>query len=225
MSIAALSLDEFLARLGSSDPTPGGGALAAVVGGMAAAMLAMVCNFTVGRPRYAAAEPRVRGLLAEVRGLQERLTTLADADAHAYLAVRDAYGLPRADDAERAARAAAIENSMHAATEVPIATMEASRKLLDLAVEAGELTNVNTLGDVAVAAHIALGSARAAADQARLNVASLTDEAFATAMQGRITHALAEADAVVSRALEAVNRRVTGGSPQTPSSVTGGSPQ
>src|SRR5438874_7053789 len=134
MSIGALSLDEFLTRLGSSDPTPGGGALAAVVGGMSAAMLAMVCNFTVGRPKYAAVEPQVRDLLDQVVASQTQLMALADADADAYLSVRAAYRQPQADDAERAARAVAIEQSMHGATEVPIATMEASRKLLDLAV-------------------------------------------------------------------------------------------
>src|SRR6059036_2513342 len=133
MEIASLTVDEFLTRLGSSDPTPGGGALAAVVGASAAAMLAMTCNFTFGRPRYAHVEAQVRDLLTEIASWQQRLLTLANSDADAYLAVRQSYSLPRGDDTERAARAAAIEESMHGATEVPIETMEGARRLLDLA--------------------------------------------------------------------------------------------
>jgi formiminotetrahydrofolate cyclodeaminase len=211
MTIASLTLDEFLTRLGSSDPTPGGGAMAAVAGALAAAMLAMTCNLTFGRPRYADVEAQVRDLLTETSSWQHRLMELADADADAYLAVRDAYGMPRGDDAERAARAEAIEHSMHGATEVPIETMEASRRLLDLALLAAELTNVNTLGDVAVAAHVATGATRAAADQARLNIANLADQEFAGAMQERISSALADADAVVARTLEAINQRTSQG--------------
>src|SRR5262245_9005623 len=132
MSIASLSLDEFLARLGSSDPTPGGGALAAVVGATSAAQLAMVCNFTVGRPKYADVDAQVRALLDKVLASQRRLVELADADATSYLGVREAYALPRGDDNERARRAEAIEQSMHGATDVPIATMEAAREVLNL---------------------------------------------------------------------------------------------
>jgi formiminotetrahydrofolate cyclodeaminase len=207
MGISSLSMDEFLTRLSSSDPTPGGGALAAVVGSMAAAMLGMVCNLTLGRPRYADVEAQVRDLLTETTSWQQRLLDLADADADAYGAVSAAYRLPRGDEDERAKRAAAIEQRMHGATEVPIETMEASRRLLDLALRAAELTNVTTIGDVAVAAHVALGATRAAADQARLNVASLTDEQFAAAMTQRIAAALADTDALVARTLETVNQR------------------
>jgi formiminotetrahydrofolate cyclodeaminase len=211
MSIASLTLDDFLTRLGSSDPTPGGGALAAVVGATSAAQLAMVCNFTVGRPKYADVDAQVRTLLDQVLDAQRKLVELADADATAYLGVRDAYGLPRGDDAERAKRAAAIEQSMHGATDVPIATMEAARQVLDLAMPAAQLTNVTTLGDVAVAAHVALGATRAAADQARHNLGTLKDRDFAEAMQARITSALDDADDLVARVVDTVNRRVRGG--------------
>jgi formiminotetrahydrofolate cyclodeaminase len=207
VDIASLTIDEFLSRLGSSDPTPGGGALAALSGAMAAAMLAMTCNLTLGRPRYADVEPQVRDLLANLSASQSRLLALANADADAYQGVRDAYSLPRGDEAERALRADAIESSMHAATEVPIDTLEASRRVLDHALLAARITNTNILGDVAVAAHLALAAARGAADQARLNIASLHDHNFATSMERRLDAALGGAAALVDDTLEAVANR------------------
>jgi formiminotetrahydrofolate cyclodeaminase len=207
VDIASLTIDEFLSRLGSSDPTPGGGALAALSGAMAAAMLAMTCNLTLGRPRYADVEPQVRDLLANLSASQSRLLALANADADAYQAVRDAYALPRGDEAERALRADAIESSMHAATEVPIDTLEASRRVLDHALLAAGITNTNILGDVAVAAHLALAAARGAADQARLNIASLHDRDFASSMERRLHAALGGSAALVDDILIAIANR------------------
>src|SRR5437867_2713525 len=109
MGLASLTIADFLDRLGSSDPTPGGGALAALTGASAAAMLAMVCNLTRGRPRYASVEAQVTEIVGRADTHRARLLELADADAEAYGSVRDAYRLPRETDAEKAARAEAIE--------------------------------------------------------------------------------------------------------------------
>ena len=210
MDVGSLSIDDFLTRLGSSDPTPGGGALAAVAGAMAAAMLAMVCNLTLGRERYADVETEVRSILAQCLESQQRLIQLANEDAVSYLAVRDAYRLPRGSEAERSARADAIERAMHRATEVPVATASSARVVLGLAARSAEITNVSMLGDVAVAAHLALGAARGAADQARLNLLSLADADFVSRNRAQIDDLLTGADADAARSLEAVDARASG---------------
>jgi methenyltetrahydrofolate cyclohydrolase len=207
MGLGSLTIDEFLDRLGSSDPTPGGGALAALSGAMAAAMLAMVCNLTVGRPRFAEVETEVRELLARCKTLQRQLLDLADADADAYTAVRDAYRLPRGTEPEQQARAEATERAMHRATEVPAGSATAARAVLGLAEEAARTTNPVALGDVAVAAHLALGAARGAADQARLNLTTLKDESFVSRMSKHLDELLAEADDSTARTLLDVARR------------------
>ena len=42
------SIDRFLDRLASGDPTPGGGSAAAIMGAMGAALVSMVCNVSFG---------------------------------------------------------------------------------------------------------------------------------------------------------------------------------
>ncbi len=49
------SVSSFLDGLASGAPTPGGGGAAALAGAMAAALVSMVCNLTIGRQRYAEA--------------------------------------------------------------------------------------------------------------------------------------------------------------------------
>lgn len=207
MHLGSLTLDEFLTRLGSAEPVPGGGSLAALAGAQAAAMLAMCCNLTVGRPRYAEVEGEVAEILASALASQRELMQLADTDVAAYLGVRDAYQLPRKTEDERTARAAAIETAMHLATEVPVKTSEAARTVLDLALRAARSTNPSALGDVSVSGYLAIAAVRGAADQARLNLTSLTDQPFVSAMGGRIDKALEGLDAKVAAVTATVFER------------------
>ncbi|MBI4213460.1 MAG: cyclodeaminase/cyclohydrolase family protein [Chloroflexi bacterium] len=209
MSLGSLTIDEFLSQLSSSDPTPGGGALAALAGAQAAAMLAMVCNLTLGRPRFAAVEAEVTALLSHTGDLRGRLMRLADADAEAYGAVREAYRLPHATEKEREKRKEAIEAAMHGATDVPIQTAEKARGVLDLALEIAQVGNPTVLPDVAVAAHLATAALRGGLTQAHYNIASLADTDFAATMQARTLLAQTDVDVLTSRVLEAVRARAS----------------
>ncbi|HEY3116993.1 MAG TPA: cyclodeaminase/cyclohydrolase family protein [Chloroflexota bacterium] len=208
MHTASLSINDFLDRLASDDPTPGGGALAALAGAQAGAMLAMVCQLTVGRPRFAAVEDQVRGLLDQLAGCRRELLALADADADVYGEVAAAYRLPRGTDAEKATRTAAIQAALVGATEVPLQTMEAAARVLRLAVQTAEAGNPTLLPDVSVGVHIALAGLRGAQEQARYNVASLTDAARASTFDRRMRAAADQAEANAERALHVVSERL-----------------
>ena len=211
MDLASLTIEEFLQRLGSSEPTPGGGALSALAGAMAASMLTMVCNLTVGRPRYADVEEEAQAILGGAGRLQADLLALANADAEAYAAVRDAYRLPRESDQDKELRAAAIEHAMHTATDVPVQTAEAARAVLDLAARSATASNVTVVADVAVAAHLALAAMRGGVDQAELNLASVSDQAFSSQMAARLSAATSGAERVATETQATVRRRAAGG--------------
>ena len=59
------SVEKFLDDLASLDPTPGGGAAAAIMGAMGAALVSMVCNVTIGKKGYESVEPEMRAVLHE----------------------------------------------------------------------------------------------------------------------------------------------------------------
>jgi formiminotetrahydrofolate cyclodeaminase len=95
MELAGLSVGEFLERLGSGDPTPGGGAAASLSAAMGAALLMMVANHTIGKERYAEYEQlniEVRDNAAELR---TRFIEGIDRDAEAFLNVSAAFGMPK----------------------------------------------------------------------------------------------------------------------------------
>ncbi|HTI24569.1 MAG TPA: cyclodeaminase/cyclohydrolase family protein, partial [Kutzneria sp.] len=108
----------WLDDLASGAPAPGGGAVAAMHAAMAAALVSMVCELTVGRPKYAEHEPTMREALARATEHRQTAVELADADAEAFTGVTDAYRLPKGTDEEKAARRAAIQEALVGAAAV-----------------------------------------------------------------------------------------------------------
>jgi formiminotetrahydrofolate cyclodeaminase len=160
------TIGSWLDEVASSAPAPGGGAVAALNAAVGAALVSMVCNLTIGNPRYAEHEERMRAALASATDLRARAVELAAEDAAAFGAVSDAYGLPRDTDADKAVRTAAIQAALVGAAEVPLRTAAVAAAVIELAGEIREGSNTNVVSDVAVAA----SSARAALDGAVVNV-------------------------------------------------------
>ena len=207
MTLRELPLETFLDQAASAAPTPGGGAVAAVGGALAASMVAMTARLTEGRRQYEAVQEQVAELAAAADAARQALLDLAEADATAYAGVVDAMRLPRGDEAERAARTAALQATLVEATRVPAAIAERCRAVLALAETAAEITNRNALGDVATGAFLAEAGMRAAAVQAELNLASIADAAYTAAMAEQLRPAAAGAPERLAAILATVRRR------------------
>lgn len=172
-----LTVREFLEVLGSSSPTPGGGAAAALAGAMGAALVEMTANLTIGRPKFAAVDADARAIAAEAAALRQHLAEHVDGDARAYDGVMAAYRLPRATDDEKTARAAAIQAALVDAAEEPLAAARACAAVLPLAERAAPILNPQVVSDVRVGAELACAALEGAAENVEVNLAMMTDEA------------------------------------------------
>ena len=181
---------ELLDRFASPEPTPGGGSAAALSGGLGAALVAMVC--AMPKTRTGAAEERARldAALAWTREAGDRLRALVEEDARAYDAVVAAYRLPKATEAEKAARKGAIAVALARATDVPLATAEACLVVLKAAQEAAAHGNPNALSDARTGGALGFAGLVGAAENVRINAGSLA-ESGALAVE-RVDAALAE---------------------------------
>ena len=187
--LAALSVEEFLRRLGSGDPTPGGGAASALAAALGASLVSMVCNLTIGRPRYAEYDVEAGRIQALAELLGERVRGYIDQDAAAYGAVIEAYQLPRETDEEKAARSDAIQETTLDAALVPLSVVEASGSLIELAEQALGKTNPNAVSDLAVAALLGVAALDGAAANVEINLSSLKDEEQRTRIAERLANA------------------------------------
>src|SRR4029079_7007324 len=119
---------DFIAAVASNEPVPGGGAAAAHVAALSAALGEMVANLTVGRERFAEVEPEVSEVLTLLTGLRQQLLTKVTEDAERYQRVLAARRLPRGEGgSERAGR---IEEALKGAATVPLEVASLSLQLL-----------------------------------------------------------------------------------------------
>jgi formiminotetrahydrofolate cyclodeaminase len=185
-SILDLTVGDLLERLGSSDPSPGGGAAAALAGALGAALVQMTANLTIGRPRLADVEDQARSIEDRAGTLRRQLAELGDADSAAFDTVSAAYKLPRTDDAQKAARTQAIQSALHTAAEVPMQTARVCAEVLAVAEEAAPILNPAVISDVVVGAVLTQAALESAAINVEINLAAMTDASAAERFSGEL---------------------------------------
>jgi len=206
--IKDLSLQAFLDQLASGSSTPGGGSAAGLMGAMGAALVGMVCQFTVGREKYAAVDAEMRRVLDAAEAARGVLTDAIAADVAAFDQVMAAYGLPKVSDDQKAIRTAAIQLALRDATEVPLACARACADVIRLAAEAAEHGNANVVSDAGVAVMAAYAGMKSAALNVYVNAGSIRDEDFTRSRVQELETLLVASEADVARIFDAVRAKL-----------------
>jgi methenyltetrahydrofolate cyclohydrolase len=208
MSIGQMSLEQFLTELASKAPTPGGGSAASVMGAIGAALVSMVCNLTIGKDKYAAVEVAVKQHLGTADKLRAEITDTIALDIAAFDQVIAAYGMTRANGAEKSRRSVAIQRALTTATEVPLQSARLCAEVLKLSYEVAKVGNLNVISDAGVAAMAAYAGLKSAALNVYINAPNLHDESFASRCLNEIETLTAMADRVVAETYQLVRDKL-----------------
>jgi formiminotetrahydrofolate cyclodeaminase len=172
-NLADLSIAQFLDRVGSKTPTPGGGSAAALAGALAAALGQMVCAYTIGKPKFTGVEPRVREIADQFARARALFQGLVEEDAAAYGELDVAFHIDKSDSAraEKVAAAAAV------AASVPLETAALAAKVEAAGQELRRIGNPLMRADIEASLALAQAARRAAIAnvEANLNLLSLPD--------------------------------------------------
>jgi formiminotetrahydrofolate cyclodeaminase len=141
---------DLLDRFASSDPTPGGGSAAALVGALGASLLAMVAGMTKTRTGAADERTALDAARAEILRHRDALIALIDRDAEAYDMVVAAFRRPKTTDEDKAARTAAIQEAMTVAAETPLETVRVCAETMTAARPVQQFGNPSAVSDIAV---------------------------------------------------------------------------
>ncbi len=189
-------LEEFLDALAAKSPSPGGGAVAAAIGALAAAMGRMVLAYSIREP----AAPSLVAAADRLRHADELLRALISADAAAYDRMVSATKAAKKDPAlQNAAQQAVL-----AAIAVPLQMAALAADALHTLDEVKADTNRYLVSDLGVAAVTALAAADAAAYNVKINTPQLLDAAART----RALHDVAETCRHAKSACESIKRYV-----------------
>ena len=203
------AIEPFLDQLASSAATPGGGSAAAILGGMGAALVSMVCNLTIGKKKYADVEDDMKEVMAKAEDLRHRMTAMIQDDVRAFDTVMGAYGMPKDTDDEKAARSAAIQDALKMATEVPIRCCHLAREVIDLSLIASEKGNINVISDAGVGVLSAYAALRSAALNVYINAKMIYDTSFVESKLSDLEGLIAGAEATTEKAYDIVKGKVS----------------
>ncbi|MDD5227601.1 MAG: cyclodeaminase/cyclohydrolase family protein [Methylococcales bacterium] len=202
------SLQNYLDTLASKSATPGGGSAAALMGAQAAALTSMVCNLTIGKPKYAEVETEMQTLLEKSEILREELTNMIKADVDVFNRLMETYALPKETDDEKVARSSAIQTVLKDATDVPLSCAKACAEVITLSRIAAEKGSVSVISDAGVAVMSGYAALKSAALNVYINAASLKDRDFADEKIAELTAVLNGAEIASQEIYELVKSRL-----------------
>ena len=201
-----MTCTEFADTTASEAPAPGGGSISAYMGALAAALGTMVANLSSHKAGWDDRWHEFSDAADGGRELQDRLIHLVDEDTEAFNRIMAVFAMPKGTDAEKAARAEAMEAATLYATQVPLKTMEAAYETFDLIRRMAEQGNPASVSDAGVGALAAEAAVQGAGLNVRINAAGLKDRAEADRLTGRAAQIIAEAEKQRAEILAIVNK-------------------
>lgn len=162
------SIAEFLSAAAAKQPVPGGGAVAALAGALAASMGEMVLNYSVGKKDLAEHVQHNTQALHELTNARTILQRLLVEDQQAYQAFSDAK--------KSATDAAGMRAIVLACVGVPQAIGTTALQILKIANRVARTSNRWLHSDLAVCGELAMATVRCAIHNVRVNLPELSPE-------------------------------------------------
>lgn len=182
MSYSETKIKEFIRQLSSASPTPGGGSASAIAGSIAASLITMDCNLTLGKEAYKRVEKQVTEIRKRSAGIASALLRCADRDAKSFDGVMKAISMPRNTELQKLKRFEKLQASLKRATEVPFEIMTLCAELGSMAKYMTENGNKNSRSDANVGGLLADAAMKGAYENLVINLESIKDEAFVEEM-------------------------------------------
>ena len=166
---------DVLSKISSSDPTPGGGSVAALTLAHAHALGMMVSRLTLSNKKWSKGHDSASEVIkSSTKGI-ELSVSLAHEDASAFDSVMDSYRLPKDNDAQKTIREKAITSCTINAALAPLKIMRASGDYLQSIVALSRYGNPNALTDLLASSELARASSRIASYNVQINLDSLDE--------------------------------------------------
>ncbi|MBO5661118.1 MAG: glutamate formimidoyltransferase [Tidjanibacter sp.] len=203
-----LTCKGFAEETSRESPAPGGGSISAYMGALGAALGTMVANLSAHKPGWDDRWEFFSDWAEKGKRVMNELLYLVDEDTDAFNCIMAVFAMPKGTDAEKAARAEAMEKATLYATQVPLKTMKASFRAFEIAGAMAEEGNPNSVSDAGVGALAARAAVQGAFLNVKINAAGLKDRAAAEALVAEAKEIAAAADREEARILEIVNAKI-----------------
>lgn len=206
--LVKMDLKAFANETASESPAPGGGSISAYAGALGVALGTMVANLSSHKRGWDERWEEFSEWAEKGQALKDRLLYLVDEDTRAFNRIMDAFGLPKGNDEEKAARTAAIQEASRYAMEVPARVMELCLEALEVIGAMAEIGNPNSASDAGVGALCARAGVEGAWLNVKINAAGVHDKDFVGLLLDRGKEVMEAAREKEREILAIVERRI-----------------
>ncbi|QXM06572.1 cyclodeaminase/cyclohydrolase family protein [Crassaminicella indica] len=173
-----MNIKEFLEKLASNEPVPGGGSVAALSAAVSIALMEMVANLTIGKKKYMEVEEEMKSIKKDAEKYRSRFIEYIDKDSDAFNDVMKAFKLPKETDEEKETRKTAIQEATKKAALVPLEVAKDAFEIMKTIEKIVVKGNQNAVTDGAVAAMMARTAVLSALYNVKINLGSIKDTEF-----------------------------------------------
>lgn len=177
-----------LADVSAGSLAPGGTSMAALAGGMAAALIGLVGRLTAGKPGYEPMTEEMERVLERAKVLEEQVLTFMDQEVVAFNKLVESAALPRGHsehDEQTIIRRDLMRISARGYTQVPLQVGQIGVELLQLAEAVVRYGNREVAADAGAAMLLSVASVKAAALHVLINLQGQED-AWADEVRERV---------------------------------------
>ena len=167
---------DVLRSVASSEPTPGGGSVAALSLAHAHSLSLMVARLTLAKEKWEEGHDAAKASIELSEPALEEAILLAISDSEAFQSVMSAYRLPKETEDEKKQRSEEIRNATIGAALAPLNTASSAQKLLSNLEKQSASCNPNALTDLASASEMALSAVKIASLNVRINLEYIEGE-------------------------------------------------
>lgn len=205
-----LSCIAFADETASESPAPGGGSISAYMGALGVSLGTMVANLSSHKPGWDERWEEFSDWAEKGQLIKDELLHLVDEDTRAFNKIMDAFGLPKGNDEEKAARSAAIQEATKYAIEIPFRVMKRSFAAMEILKAMAETGNPNSVSDAGVGALAVRSAVMGAYLNVKINASGLDDKAFVDAVLKEGAEIEQKACELEKQILETVNKKISG---------------
>lgn len=203
-----MTLTEFADETASESPAPGGGSIAAYVGSMGVSLGTMVANLSSHKRGWDDRWEEYSDWADKGQALKDELLFLVDEDTRAFNRIMEGFGLPKASEAEKAARYEAIQEASKYAMQIPFRVMEKSLESMSVMKAMAEIGLEASVSDAGVGALCARTAVMGAFLNVKINADGVDDKEFTLDLLDRGAEIEAKALKLEAEILTIVNAKI-----------------
>ncbi|KGM95460.1 methenyltetrahydrofolate cyclohydrolase [Clostridium novyi A str. 4552] len=175
-----LVLEEYINKLSSKEPTPGGGSVAALVSALSSSLTEMMLNLTVGKKRYDEYSDKLKkeidDTLNDTLEFNKKFLAFMDEDEKSFLTLMDAFKLPKDTEEEKDTRKTAIDNGYETALNTPLNLARESLAYYENILTTVKYGNPNLISDGGVASILLYSAIESSILNVKINLSGIEDE-------------------------------------------------